>query len=125
MRAADLSAVMQAHRARIEGIELAHSDRMEHLEARHKVELEQAAARHAAASAAQASLGWSFTGLTSEYDLDMASDDRFYWSCTQGLVLAGRKRHGPPSQNLSTATSNTSASWSMNHCDCSSQLALG
>ena len=83
MRAADLSAVMQAHRARIEGIELAHSDRMEHLEARHKVELEQAAARHAAASAAQASLGWSFTGLTSEYDQDMASDDRF--CCTQGL----------------------------------------
>lgn len=56
VQAADLSAVMQAHRARIEGIEQAHADRMAALEAKQLCTLEQAAAQHEAALAAQVHL---------------------------------------------------------------------
>ena len=53
LRAADLSAVMQAHRARIEGIEQAHAARMEQLAAQHAQDLAEAAAQQEASAAAQ------------------------------------------------------------------------
>ena len=69
VQAADLSAVMQAHRARIDGIEQAHAERMAAQEAKHHEQLEHAAAQHEAASAAQVHLASTSHELIDMYQV--------------------------------------------------------